>query len=432
MQILTRGQKLKLADLSASQQWQIGVSAQASNLAFDISCFGIDAEGKLSDDRYFIFFNQKSSPEGALQLGAVQDGDDAVFALDLARLPATIRRLVFVITIDGDGTMAGLNRGHVRFLANGAEAARFEFQGSDFGPEKAIMAAEIYSKDVWRIAAVGQGFAGGLSAVLKHFGGEEIAEDTPPALPSNTVTPTKSVPQPPPEAPTAPPRLINLDKAGSSVKIDLGKKVGEILATATWIDNGDSSDDNDDLDLRAGILFPNGSMSMVTCTNPGSLHNKPYVLHEGDVTGASVQQPGQETMRVNPAIADKYDGDIAIVFSIYSAISNGAVSIASLHPKMKLQYGNQIVECAIDFSKDKAARKEFVYTYVIGLAIISNGQIEISPGGQVSEPHSEATPWLQWNGKGTVKLTMDGPMVIKDADDDFADLLDDGSDKRYI
>lgn len=116
---------------------------------------------------------------------------------------------------------------------------------------------------------------------------------------------------------------MTLTKADSTFKIDLSKSSGEIVATAQWIDNGDNRSDNDDLDLRAGILFPDGTMSIVTCTAPGSLQNKPFVFHLGDVKSATRDKPGRETMKVNPQISASQRGKIAIVFSIYSAIANG-------------------------------------------------------------------------------------------------------------
>ena len=181
---LARGQKTKLADLTPSLQLRAQISASAPALTFDYSCFGIDAQGKLSDDRYFVFYNQKASPEGAIKLGG-----DGVFDLDLTRVPASISRLVFVATIDGQGTMANLQSGAFVLSASGNEVARFELKGADYGAEKAIMVAEVYRKDVWRVAAVGQGFAGGLDAVLKHFGGE-ISEE---AAPAPVATPSPSV-----------------------------------------------------------------------------------------------------------------------------------------------------------------------------------------------------------------------------------------------
>ena len=186
---LTRGQKTKLAGLTPALQLRAQISAQASGLTFDYSCFGIDQSGKLSDDHYFVFYNQTASPEGAIKLASA-----GVFDLDLNRVPANIARLVFVATIDGQGTMANLQSGAFTLSASGNEVARFELRGADYGAEKAIMVAEIYRKDVWRVAAVGQGFAGGLDAVLKHFGGEAIEEAaapttaaTPPPLPKAAV-----------------------------------------------------------------------------------------------------------------------------------------------------------------------------------------------------------------------------------------------------
>lgn len=400
MKTLSRGQKIKLAEVSSSTQLQVRLEC-AGALGFDFSCFGLDENGKLSDDRYFVFYNQKESPQNEIKLLSF-GASNANFSLDVARLPSSVRRLVFVATVDGKGDMSQLNAG--RFILSDAsgEIGEFSFGGRDFSAEKAVMVAEIYFKEQWRVAANGQGFAEGLSAVLKHFGGQEI----------------EAAPVSPPKMAEVP-KTVSLQKADSTFKVDLGKSAGEIVATATWIDNGDARSDNDDLDLRAGILFPDGTMSFVTCDKPGSLQQKPWVKHEGDVQNASRDQPGQERMKVNAQIAQKQGGDIAVVFSIYSAIANGAVSIASLQPQMKLQFGAQTVECKLDFRSDKNAQKSGVYTYVLGIAVIRGSQIEISPGGQVSSPGSEATPWLQWKGSG-VQVTMDGPEVFKgeDFDDD--------------
>ena len=153
MPTLTRGQKTKLADLTPSLQLRAEISATSTALKFDFSCFGVDESGQLSDDRFFVFYNQKTAPDNAITMSG-----NAQFDVDLSRLPATIKKLVFVITIDGAGEMRSLNNGSFRLMANGQEVARFDFAGADFGAEKALMVAEIYFKDVWRLAAVGQGF----------------------------------------------------------------------------------------------------------------------------------------------------------------------------------------------------------------------------------------------------------------------------------
>jgi stress response protein SCP2 len=186
---LVRGQKIKLSDVTNITQIQVGLAITApSGMSFDISCFGVDAQDKLSDDRYFIFFNQKSSPNSEISCLGKQNGDMERFQIDLSRLPSSIRKLVFTVTIDGEGTMSSIKQGYLRLLDKSNELAKFTFTGADFSGEKAIIAGEIYLKDVWRFSAVGQGFNGGLSALLKHFGGQEI---TPPASPSSITTSKK-------------------------------------------------------------------------------------------------------------------------------------------------------------------------------------------------------------------------------------------------
>ena len=171
METLSKGQRLPLANLVPDGVLDIGVAAQG--LALDVACFGLDAAGKLSDERYMTFFNQPRTPCGGVEARAGSGGDMAAFALQLARLPAGIDRLVVTASIDGGGVMSQLQAGQVRLQAGGRELARFAFAGSDFAQEKAVMLAEIYRKDGgWRCMAVGQGFNGGLDALVRHFGGE--------------------------------------------------------------------------------------------------------------------------------------------------------------------------------------------------------------------------------------------------------------------
>lgn len=397
MQQFVRGQKARLSDLTASTKLNLTLNVNGStpNVAFDISCFGVDAAEKLSDDRYFIFFNQKSSPCGGIVSLGAQGDDKEVFQIDLAKLPSTIRKLVFTITIDGAGTMAQIANGYLRILDQNSEVVRFNFSGSDFKEEKALIVGEIYMKDIWRFAAVGQGFNGGLSALLKHFGGEEIEEQAPPA---------------PVEPVVQPPKKVLLDKPGQAHKISLAKGPENLLIVrAQWFDNNDGKDDNDDLDLRVGMLLPNGQMYMIHADDTGSLNTFPYIEHQGDV-----KEPGEEIVKVRTDISSLLGGNVALVFSVYSAVQNGAVSVASLRPKMRIENGSDIIECAYDYTLSiHPSLETYIYTYVIGLAVFNGDTAQISPSGTVSLPHSESTPRLQWRSPGEAFLTMDGPQLFK-------------------
>ncbi|MGX1224397.1 TerD family protein [Streptomyces ambofaciens] len=174
-----RGHKARISDLTAGTDLYVGVQISGPGLSFDISCFGLDAEERLSDDRYFVFFNQPKTPEESIQLLGAQAGDTESFRVTLDRIPQQIQKLSFTATIDGAGQMSQVGPGYLRIVAGGEEVARYPFSGSEFSTERAVMLGDFYLKDVWRFAAVGQGFDGGLDALLRNFGGE-VAEDEAP------------------------------------------------------------------------------------------------------------------------------------------------------------------------------------------------------------------------------------------------------------
>ena len=138
---------------------------------YDYCCFGVDADDKLSDDRYMIFYNQLRSPNGEIIGANVQSGMS--FTVKLNALPQTIQKLVFTASIDGAGTMGEISS-HKISIGNDVTA---QFNGSDFQREKAITSLEIYRKGVWRFNVVARGFNGGLDALLAFYGGECSDDD---------------------------------------------------------------------------------------------------------------------------------------------------------------------------------------------------------------------------------------------------------------
>lgn len=144
------------------------------NAEYDFCCFGVDENGKLSDDRYMIFYNQKLSPNGEVSVEDIADG--VRYTLNLSTIPDCINRLVFTVSIDGTQTMGEMNALETKVYQSGAKDIEMTLGGNDFSNEKAVIVMEIYRKDVWRIGCVASGFDGGLSALLKYFGGEEVSE----------------------------------------------------------------------------------------------------------------------------------------------------------------------------------------------------------------------------------------------------------------
>ena len=145
------------------------------NADYDFCCFGVDGNGKLSDDRYMIFYNQKLSPNGEISVEDIPDG--ARYTLKLSAVPDFINRLVFTVSIDGNKTMGEMNSLETKVYQSGAKDIEMILGGNDFSNEKAVIVMEIYRKDIWRIGCVASGFDGGLSALLKYFGGEEVVSE---------------------------------------------------------------------------------------------------------------------------------------------------------------------------------------------------------------------------------------------------------------
>ncbi|MGW4238017.1 TerD family protein [Streptomyces sp. NPDC004749] len=204
-----RGHKAKVSDLTAGTDLYVGVQISGPGLTFDISCFGLDADERLSDDRYFVFFNQPKSPEESIQLLGAQAGDTESFRVTLDRVPAAVHKLSFTAALDGAGQMSQIGPGYIRIVAGGEEVVRYSFTGSEFSTERAVMLGDFYRKDVWRFAAVGQGFDGGLEALLKNFGGEVAEEEQPApqqdgAQPPAFAPPAQSTPPPAFGVPAAP------------------------------------------------------------------------------------------------------------------------------------------------------------------------------------------------------------------------------------
>ncbi|MFJ3788688.1 TerD family protein [Kitasatospora sp. NPDC090091] len=205
---LTKAARVRIADLTPGTELYLGVHLDAPGLVIDVSCFGLDAEERLSDDRYFVFFNQPASPDGSVRLLGAQSGDTEAFRVLLPDVPAEIHRLSLTAAIDGDGVMSQVASGYVRVVADGAEVGRYSFTGAEFSTERAVMLADLYRRNgEWRFTAVGQGFDGGLRALLENFGGEAVEEDEPPAAAVPEPAPAPSLPAGVPPTPVPAPTV---------------------------------------------------------------------------------------------------------------------------------------------------------------------------------------------------------------------------------
>jgi tellurium resistance protein TerD len=147
----------------------------------DASVFMVGDDGKVLSDASFIFFNNKQSACGSVEhqgdnrTGA-GDGDDEQVKITLSKIPAEVKKLVFAVTIyDAEARKQNFGMVSNSFMRifnndNGAEIARFDLS-EDASTETAMVFGELYRNGAeWKFKAVGQGFAGGLSALASQHG----------------------------------------------------------------------------------------------------------------------------------------------------------------------------------------------------------------------------------------------------------------------
>ena len=293
--------------LNPANGFSVGMSVSGSGV-YDYSCFGVDENNNLSDDRYMVFYNQTRSPNGEITYTPAPSG--AKFDVNLEQLPPSIQKLVFTVSIDGTGTMGAISSHTLTVSCRNEPALTMNLKGSDFQQERAIISAEIYRKNnVWRIAAVASGFNGGLRELLKHYGGQE---------------------QPEPVKPSQPPKPVELRK-GQKVSLEkTTQTLGEIVINLNW-HKGESkkglmsmfSSGSNAIDLDLGCLFEltDGSKGAVQAlgNNFGSLENAPYISLDGDDrTGES--QEG-ENLRLNGRKIHQIKRILVYTF-IYDGIAN--------------------------------------------------------------------------------------------------------------
>ncbi|HIT86622.1 MAG TPA: TerD family protein [Candidatus Coprocola pullicola] len=85
---------------------------------------------KLYDDRYFVFYNQSSSPNNAIVMNA--SNGKSIFKINISRLPSFINKLVFCVTSDDNALMGNITKGNMILNQNNVEIENFSFQGSFF------------------------------------------------------------------------------------------------------------------------------------------------------------------------------------------------------------------------------------------------------------------------------------------------------------
>ncbi|SFN94978.1 tellurium resistance protein TerD [Chitinophaga sp. YR627] len=186
---LSKGQKIDigLSKISVGLGWNPN-EGTGNDFDLDASAFMIDNNRLIPGEGYFVFYGNTTSPDDALLHtgddptgGNSAEGDDETIRVDLSKVNADIKEILFVVTIHDAATrrqnFGQVRNSYIRIVddASGEEIAKYEL-GEDFSVETGVEFGRLYQRDgKWRFEASGIGYKEDLAYFLgKYYKGQII------------------------------------------------------------------------------------------------------------------------------------------------------------------------------------------------------------------------------------------------------------------
>lgn len=178
---LEKGQRQTIAapKFTVGLGWDSNTSNTGEAFDVDASIFVLGANGKLVSDNHFVFYNNLSTPDGAVthtgdNLTGDGDGDDEKVIVDLSKISGDVAEITFVVTIhkaaERRQNFGQIRNSFIRIVdASNTELVKYELD-EDFSIETAVEFGRIYKRnDEWKFEAVGNGMKGGLQDFLNKY-----------------------------------------------------------------------------------------------------------------------------------------------------------------------------------------------------------------------------------------------------------------------
>ena len=185
---LSKGQKVDLTKgnpgltkVLVGLGWGVNKYDGGADFDLDAAAFLTKDNDKVASDEDFVFYNNLKHKSGAVEhMGDNRtgegEGDDEEIKIDLAKVPASVAKIAFTVTID-QAQERGQNFGQISNayirvvdVATNRELIRYDL-GEDYSIETAVVVGELYRHGSdWKFNAIGSGFQGGLAALCRNFG----------------------------------------------------------------------------------------------------------------------------------------------------------------------------------------------------------------------------------------------------------------------
>lgn len=147
----------------------------------DASVFMLGANDKIQQTQHFVFFNNLQSPEGSvIHTGDNRtgdgDGDDEAIKVQLSKVPASVEKIVFTVTIY-DAVARRQNFGQIEnaFIriddeSTGRVLMQYDLT-EDYSSASSVIVGELYRHGAeWKFNAIGEGMKEEIEGVCKKYG----------------------------------------------------------------------------------------------------------------------------------------------------------------------------------------------------------------------------------------------------------------------
>lgn len=164
----------------------------------DVAALLLTVAGKVRSDNDFIFYNQPRGP------GVTAQPPNRI-RIATREVPADIDKIVVTASLDGSGPPNWGRAGQLQLALVDPQrrTTLVTFTPTGLSTETAVVGLEIYRRQgVWKVRAVGQGYANGLAGIANDFG--ITVEDAPPPTQRSVPPRMPTTPVPPPTAPYPP------------------------------------------------------------------------------------------------------------------------------------------------------------------------------------------------------------------------------------
>ncbi|WP_366927915.1 TerD family protein [Clostridium sp.] len=185
---LKKGQKVDLTktnpglvNVIVGLGWDTNKYDGGAAFDLDAAAFLVGANGKVTSDNDFIFYNNPKDAAGSVthlgdNLTGEGEGDDEQIRIELSKVPASVEKINFTVTIheaaERSQNFGQVSNAFIRILDenNNNELIRYDLS-EDYSIETAVVVAELYRNNgEWKFSAVGSGFEGGLGSLCSNFG----------------------------------------------------------------------------------------------------------------------------------------------------------------------------------------------------------------------------------------------------------------------